>query len=216
MRCDDPIGINSFLLEYPGMSLRPSRASDIVLSGIFTFSAKPEDGEKIEDSYQIEIVIPAAFPRANPRVTELGKRIPRNADYHVYRNNTLCMGSPIHLLMKIYKEPTLSGFSKTCLIPYLYAMSYKLKNGGSFIFGELAHEKKGLIDDYMSLFGLNTKEQVIQAQNLLGMKKRIANKKDCPCGCGKLLGKCRFNFRISYYRRMAPRSWFKALLSLDK
>lgn len=94
------------------------------------------------------------------------------------------------------------------MVPYLFAVSNKIQSGGEFVFGELPHGKKGIIDDYLDLFGLKSHEQVLNTIILLGMKKRLANKKPCPCGCGKRLGVCSFNYKINQFRKMAPRSWF--------
>ena len=77
-----------------------------------------------------------------------------------------------------------------------------------FIFSELAHGMHGIIDDYKELFGLDTSEQIINTLALLGNKKRIANKKPCPCGCGKMLGKCSFHLRINHFRKITTRLWF--------
>ena len=72
-------------------------------------------------------------------------------------------------------------------MPYLYAVSKKLQYGGDFAFNELAHGELGIIADYCDLFGLKKREQVINVLELLGMKPRIANKKPCPCECGRRL-----------------------------
>ena len=64
-------------------------------------------------------------------------------------------------------------------MPYLYAVSYKLKNGGDFVFGDLAHGDQGIVDDYSILLGLATRFQIKQAIHLLGVKKRIATKQLC-------------------------------------
>jgi hypothetical protein len=68
---------------------------------------------------------------------------------------------------------------------------------------------EGVIDDYAKLFGLQEREQVIRALDLLGMKRRIANKKPCPCGCGRRLGRCSFNVSLGKFRDWASRTWFR-------
>lgn len=192
------------------MSLGPSRDSSIVLKGVFSFSAKFNGGTEITDSYQLEIAIPAVFPRAIPIVKEIGRRIPRDGKHHVNRDNTLCLGSPLRLMQKISEKPSLVGFSEKCLVPYLYAVSNKLQNGGGFAFSELAHGESGIIVDYLDLLGLKKREQVINALKLLGVKRRIANKKPCPCECGRRLGRCSFHRKLNSYRNITPRSWFRA------
>ena len=191
------------------MSIEPSRDSFIILKGVFSFRAKPAGGKEITDSYELEFTVPSAFPRAIPIVKEIGRKIPRDGKYHVNSDNTLCLGSPLRLMQKISAKPSLVGFSEKCLVPFLYAVSNKLQNNGRFVFSELAHGKPGIIFDYLELFRLKKREQVINALRLLGVKRRIANKKPCPCECGWRLGKCLFHRKLNIYRNMAPRSWFR-------
>lgn len=209
MTKDDVYGVRQFLKDYPGMSVAPSRGVILILKGLFSFSAQPTDGVEISDSYRLEITVPKTFPQDIPIVKELERKIPRDGMHHVNPDDTLCLGSPIRLLQKISEHPNLVGFAECCLVPYLYAVSHKLRFGGSFAFSELAHGMQGIIEDYLDLFGLKKREQVIQTLTLLGMKRRIANKAPCPCGCGLRLGKCRFHHKLNKYRNMASRSWFR-------
>jgi hypothetical protein len=89
------------------------------------------------------------------------------------------------------------------------AISKKLHGDGEFIFSELAHGAKGIIDDYMELFGLKSDDEVFRALELAGLKRRIANKKPCPCNCGLRLGICSFHNKLNQMRGLASRSWFK-------
>ncbi len=192
------------------MSLVPSRGSSLVLEGVFSFSGMPKNKLSITDSYQIRITVPEKFPRAIPTVVETVRKIPLDGEHHVNNSDgSLCLGSPLRLLQKIYENPSLVGFSENCLVPYLYGASHKLQTGEDFPFGELRHGDKGIIDDYLVLFGLKTADQMKQALLLLGIKERIANKKTCPCGCGQRLGKCSFRQKLNRYRKLASRSWFR-------
>jgi hypothetical protein len=161
------------------------------------------------DVYELEVEVPPSFPKGIPRVKELQGKIPRNANFHVNGDESLCLGSPIRLLKNIGKAPTLSGFAATCIVPFLYAVTNKLQNGGQLAFSELAHGERGILDDYMELMGLKRREEVPQALDLLGIKRRIANKQACPCKCGRRLGECSFHRKLNEFRGLAPRSWFK-------
>lgn len=205
----DDKDLNEFLLSYPGMSIRPSNINELVLEGKFRFIAKAVDGIKIEDCYELMMFMPHNFPSELPRVVEIGNRIPRDGKHHINPDDSLCLGSPLRLLEIISRRATLIGFVEDCLIPYLYAISIKMKFGDDFIFGELAHGVEGIIDDYLDLFNLETREQLIGAFKLIRMKRRHANKQKCPCGCGNLLGKCKLNLKIIRYREIIPKSWFK-------
>lgn len=198
-----------FLSDNPRMSIIPHTDLGICIKGKFNFVAFIQGYKEIEDTYNLKITVPAQFPRDIPTVKEIDKKIPHRKEFHINGDGSLCLGSPLRLLKKISDTPTLSGFTEKCLVPYLYAVSYKLQNGGNLLFGELAHGKNGIIDDYSYLLGLPSCEQVQQAIQLLGIKKRLANKKPCPCGCGKRLGACPFHLKLNAFRKMAPASWFK-------
>lgn len=203
------IDVGSFLQDYPDMMIVPVKDDAMVLQGKFKFSATPKDMQTIIDSYCIKIFISEEFPRAIPRVIETVPKIPRDGNHHVNYDDTLCMGSPLRLLQKISEKPNLVGFAENCLVPYLYSVSYKIQTGKGFPFGELAHGDKGIIDDYISLFGLKTKDEVRRTLKLLCMKERLANKNICPCGCGKRLGKCSFRYKLNTFRNIASRTWFR-------
>lgn len=202
--------IERFIRDYPEMSIAPSRIPATVLKGVFSFTARPNGGVEISDSYHLHIIVPETFPEEIPKVTEIGQKIPRDGNHHINGDDdTSCLGSPIRLLKLISKKPTLVGFAERCLVPYLYAVSLKLQFNAEFPFGELTHGGKGVIDDYLNLFGLNSQEQVLGTLELLGKKKRTANRSLCPCGCGRRLGVCKFNKKLSKYRHMANRLWFR-------
>lgn len=203
------IDAEAFLQNYPGMSLKPSRQSDLHVSGTFAFYAMTSSGPEIRDQYDLKISVPQKFPKELPRVEEIGNKIPRDGQHHVNPDGSLCLGSELRLIEKISKQPTLTGFAVECLEPFLYAMSYKLECGGEFIFGELAHGNKGIIEDYMEIFGVKTHHQVIEVIDRLSLKKRVANKKKCPCLCGQRLGKCSLRMTINRYRRLKHRSWYR-------
>jgi hypothetical protein len=205
-------GMREFLRDYPLMAIRPSAGQNLRLKGQFVFAAHHAKQGGIQDSFALEIIVPKEFPRDLPKVTETGGKIPRNGDYHVNPDGSLCLGSPLGLLVKTSKAPSLSGFANNCLVPYLFAISRKLQTGGPLPFGELAHGAKGLFADYAHLFRLKTSKQVSYALTLLGMKKRRANKLPCPCGCGIRLGRCKFNFRLREFRCLASRTWFRSQL----
>ena len=210
-------GIQEFLQDYPGMAIRPTQeGSMLTLSGTFDFSAKFGESKEITDSYRLLILVPDSFPRSIPEVKEIGNKIPRNGDYHVNSDDTLCLGSRLRLLLKISSKPTLNGFTEECLVPYLYAVSHKLSFGGKFLFSDLSHGTLGELRDYVDLFGLKELEQARATLYLLTMKKRLANKHPCPCGCGRRLGKCSFNDRLKRIRDLADRNWFLPLFSLDR
>ncbi|MBE2204839.1 MAG: hypothetical protein IAE94_10925 [Chthoniobacterales bacterium] len=206
-------GLDEFLNDQPFISIQPSNGNPLLLEGDFQFCAEHEGHPRINDTYNLQISIPRDFPRRTPTVTEIGGRIPRVDDFHVNGNGTLCLGSRIRLMARLQAEPTIQGFSKNCIVPYLYAMSLKLTHGQDFIFGELRHGVHGELDDYKELLGLKRNDRVVPALLCLLKKKRLANKMPCPCGCKKRLGKCDLNVTVRKFRSILPKAWLREVVT---
>ncbi len=203
--------IKKFLDNYPYISIVPDCRNGVLFAGRFDFIVNEQDGNPlVNDSYELEIYIPHTFPRSLPVVKEKGGKIPNDGKHHVNRGEkSLCLGSPISLLRILYSEPSVVGYVKNCLIPYLYAVSLKINHGIDFVFGELPHGNEGILKDYSNLFGVYDADELIRILRLLTIKKRLANKKICPCGCKGRLGRCNLHYILNDLRKMAPRSWFK-------
>lgn len=200
-----------FLDVYTGMALKPSLSDAFVVQGDFLFAATVEGADtSIVDTYHLKIEIPRCFPRDVPKVWELNQIIPRDGEHHINNtDDTLCLGSPIRLLQKLSKEPTLVGFAKRCLVPYLFAISHKRRGGAGFYFSELAHGTPGIISDYQDIFKIKDKDKIPYAMKLLRQKRRLANKHPCPCNCGRRLGKCRLHIKLNAFRDMLFQPWFR-------
>ena len=209
----DKAEVNSFRRDYPDMVSRPERGFVAVLKGKFRFEATFLGKSPVRDSYCLVIKVPDGFPKEVPSVFETGRRIPHDGKHHVNPDGSLCLGSPLRLKWVLHKDPSLIGFAEKCIVPYLYSMSRHLLHGEPFVFDELAHGYEGEINDYCSLFGLKALEQVLPILSLLAIKKRCANKKQCPCGCGLRLGKCRLHFRLNEFRRIESRFYYQSVMS---
>lgn len=210
MRFEERIGLRRFLEAYPGMRVLPSSGDTLRLKGGFAFEADYEGGPLIKDEYQLQIDVHRSFPDTLPVVRELGGRIPRHADHHVYADGALCLGSPLRLHLLLHAEPDLVSFARRCILPYLYAATHREEHG-AYPFGELSHGRDGLLNDYARIFDVDSPEQAAATLSLLGIKRRLANKHPCPCGCGRRLGVCKFNARVRELREQYGRPLFKRL-----
>lgn len=195
------------------MARRPAEERRLVVAGDFDFCAVADGLPALTERYSLRIEIPRDFPNSLPAVFETGGRIPPISSYHVNPDRSLCLGSPLRLRWVLSHTSTFMAFAEKCIIPYLFAISHKLRNGGNLLFGELLHGRRGEMADYVDLFQVQSTAHGRLALSYLGMKKRRANKRRCPCGCEKRLGACRYNAHLRKFRALAPRSWFRALLS---
>ena len=206
-----PPDLDQFLTDYPDMAVYPSLYRGVELRGEICFRAQPQGRPEIIGRYALQILLPLNFPADLPSVIETGGQIPRDADHHINQDDfTLCLGSPLRLLLKLSRQPTLLGFIEGCVVPYLYAIDHKLKFGGPFVFDELDHGVPGALKDYKELFQVDSIEKAHATWLLLTLKKRRANKRPCPCGCGQRVGRCAFNSRLRRFRKLASRSWFRS------
>ena len=208
------IKLEDFLDKHRAMSIKPSKDDGLVVEGKLYFTAKTDGYREVQDFYRIRIKIANNFPSAIPEVEEIENKIPRKEEYHINPDNTLCLGSSLRLLQLLSKNPTLEGFIEYCLIPYLYGVTLKIDDDIDLIFGELAHGEKGIIDEYEKIFGIKGKDSIKEVVQMLSMKRRVANKQTCPCGCKNRLGKCKskLNIQINKFRYFASRSWYKQYL----
>jgi hypothetical protein len=207
-------GIDEVLARHSALRIVPS-AEGILLRGQVSFHVAPEGLEPIADSYQVEIKIPGTFPKRIPSVWETGGRIPRT--YHKLQDGSLCLGSRTRLQIAVTESPSILRFIDRCLIPYLYGYSFSEKHRRP-PFGELAHGEAGTRDDLAVLFGTTRLDSVRVFAQLAASKKRIANKKQCPCGSGLRVGCCH-NRQINRLRSLLGRAWFRRVrdsLSLDR
>lgn len=204
--------IDEFLERHPRIRARPTDSSGLIFEGTHELNAIYPGGNLILETINLRIL--AERPQANYiHVWETGGVIPRSPDYHVNDNGTLCLGSPLKLISLCEENHSLNHFFEMCVEPFLYRILHKLK----FDYcpgGELEHGSKGVVYDYCELLGLREAQDVVQALNLLSLRKRLANKERCPCGCNLRLGKCNYNDRLKHFRKLASRGWFRGQLSL--
>lgn len=199
-------GLDDLLRTYPGLRLAPSRPGVVRLAGTLAFTMEAAAKVRISDAYEIELLIPDSFPDDVPLARETGKRI--RHDFHRLTNGYFCLGAPTRLKLTLACHPTLLGFIEHCLIPYLYSYSHLIQYG-ELPFGELAHGADGLLDDLGCLYGAPA-AAAPGLVSLTALRKRVANRKCCPCGSGRRLGTCHHG-AVNSLRERLGRRWFRGL-----
>ncbi|MCB9887061.1 MAG: hypothetical protein H6838_16335 [Planctomycetes bacterium] len=177
-----------------------------MLVGQFDFTGT-RDSVAITDHYDVEIQVPATFPHDLPQAFERGGRIA--STFHTNPDDgSMCLGSPLRLAQRVAETPTLTGYADNCLVPYLYAHSY-LKLHGTLPWDDLPHGDAGILSDYGKMFRARNADEVIAFLALLSLRRRVANKRPCPCRSGRRLGACHAR-TISRYRRVWSRRKFRS------
>jgi hypothetical protein len=140
----------------------------------------------MKDEYFIEITIPSNYPVKIPQAREVGGRIPHT--FHTNLDGNLCLGAPIKNSKAFSKKKTLLGFIENCLVPFLYAFSYKVQKG-KLPFGELPHGHKGIVQCYKTEFQTNDIKIIVGFLKILAQYD-FPGFDECPCHSGKRLWKC--------------------------
>lgn len=202
-------GLFEFLLEQPDLDVASAGDDGVLLEGVFGLDATHEFAGRQFARYHLRILIPWRFPSLLPRVYEMGEVIPRTPDFHVnLHDGSFCLGSELRLREFLLTSRRIDQFFGYALVPYLYAVTVKLRCGGSFIFGELRHGVVGLLQDVASRLAI-PEARAAYGLYLGTLRRRVANKRRCPCDCGRRLSKCATHHRINTLRSCVGRAWLR-------
>lgn len=205
-----PRHIVSFISNYPMFRMSPSSGERFILNGSYEGWLNYEQHGEIYVDYELEIHVEQDFPSSLPTVMELSNKIGKRLDNHVNSDGTICLGSPIRLKMVLKRKESLTHFFEACMLPYFYAVTIKIDTGNPFIFGELAHGRLGLLQDFQEMFELDDVKKVYAMLKLLSMNRKDGNKQLCPCGCEKRVSICQYFKKVQQMRKSISRSeWEK-------
>lgn len=163
------------------------REHETAVSGELPFEASHDGHAEIADSFEIELLIPKAYPRMLPRVRETGEKI--DDDYeHVYEDGTLCLAVPIEERRIFGRQPRLLGFVNHLVVPYLYGYCY-WKRYGEHPFGEQKHGADGITQYYVERLELRGEVAALAIVAYL-YEHGYRGHHSCPCGSGRIVRKC--------------------------
>lgn len=188
----------------------PTITSDAVLAGTLQCRAVGKGGVELDETYSVEIRISRRFPDVVPVVFETGGRIPMS--FHRNPDESLCLGAPTALRLALSQSPTIGGFIDTVVMPYLYGHAYHTRFG-VMPYGELLHGRAGLEQHFRTYFRVPAATNIAALLVLVGLRRRVANKRPCPCGSGRRLGRCHHS-EVNRARKALGRAWFRGQLAL--
>jgi hypothetical protein len=202
-----PSPVEAGLLQrYPEFVRRPMPGGGVRYVGYIERAFTADDLPSITDAFHLEIKISSRHPKVLPRVYETAGRIPNS--YHKLTDDALCLSSPLRLAVALHQTPDLCTFFERFVIPYLYRYAY-WEMFRTDPWPELPHGQPGLVQDYIKIFNAASPEQAIEFLKRLGERKRVANKRPCPCGSGSRVGRCH-HLRLEKLRGVRPRGWYRA------
>lgn len=132
------------------------------------------------DNYLIEIEIPPDFPTSVPRVKEIGGRIPRIVDRHIFTNDCVCLFLPDERWKYWPRGSRFSEFMRGPVNDYFASQTYFEQND-RWPFGERRHAQLGILDYYAEELGTLNLRVIQRCLELLALD---ALRVDLPCYCG--------------------------------
>ncbi len=172
------------LADYP--NLKMIYDSEVpCLTGIISLS---DEAGKVIDTYEILIKSSSNYPTSFPEVFELGGKIPKNIDWHIYSNGSCCIASPPEESLACIDGIDVSIFIKKHIFPYFYNQTFRRENG--YFLNERSHGDLGWLEFFFEKLNTKNINIVIRALTLLSKEKKIDRTARCFCGSGKKFRKC--------------------------
>lgn len=179
--------VNDALIKYPKLSFNRRKS---LVSG-FIEIINPETNKVLED-FNIQIKIPHDYPKKQlPIVKEIGYKIPRGEDRHVYENpdGQFCLTTPLQEFLICRKGISFSEFLNDIVYPFLATqMAISLDWIKEFPQGEYSHGTAGILEDYIDFLGVGNVETVINCIKM-ALNKNIRNT-ECFCGSNLKVKNC--------------------------
>jgi hypothetical protein len=144
------------------------------------------------DRYQVEIHPSPLYPFRFPYLFEIGGRIPRIMDWHIYPDTgSCCVDIPPSEILHCREGLSLANYIRRFAIPYFANQTYRIKEG-YYKNGEYSHGVMGMLEFYMPVLRCNDPLKTLQLLELYcsGTAGNRSIFHSCFCGSGKKMMNC--------------------------
>lgn len=153
-----------------------------------TLNLNDENGV-YQDSYQIKIKPKDSYPLRFPYVFEVGGRIPRNVDWHIFEGEgNFCIASQPEEILVCNNGLTLLGFIENQIKPYLYNQTFRYKYG--YFLNERSHGDKGWIEFFEDELKTNNIKNIIFVLSFILERNPPDRRSKCFCDSEKKFRNC--------------------------
>ncbi len=163
-----------------------------------------KDGdEQLRGRFDIRITIPENYPYGFPELRELSRKIPREADRHIYNNGNCCVTVPQQQMIDASKGISLYDYIFSYVLPYLANQIY-FEEYGRWANGEYSHGLEGHFEFYKDKLDIDNLNGFGEAFEVLLKSKVLDRNEPCFCGSGKRYKKCHQNAVLDL-QRLGPK-----------
>ena len=178
--------------------------SNIVVCGtylLFKNGAIANPAGPITD-FDIEIVLSDRYPNREPKVFEVGGRIPRCPERHVNDEGDCCVTVWENWLV-CAEHHSFAAFLNGPLNEFFLGQ-YWFEQTGTWPFGERTHGPKGLEEAYADALGIPHKKKDLIYHLRLLSKDWPKGHWLCPCRSGKVLRHCHRAEMMALHEKVPP------------
>jgi hypothetical protein len=150
-------------------------------------------------SFEISIEFGISFPKRFPIVREIGNRIPKTPDRHIYTDTgALCLAVPPKEILICERGINTLRFLNEILVPHLAMQAYR-EIDEEYPIGEFSHGNAGIKEFFLELF--NTQNQALVAEGIeFALSKKIPNRNVlCFCNSSKKIKDCHLDAMKDLY-----------------
>ena len=153
-----------------------------------SFPVFAADGQVL-DRYSIRIRFPDRYPDELPVVEEVGGRIPRTADRHVFTDSGACCVLLEETRWEVFRVgDSFRTFLEGPVQAYFLGQSL-VERGEEWPFGEWSHGALGIAEYYAEILETTDLTTIRRFVNLLALSQAKGHH-ECFCGSGQRLRRC--------------------------
>jgi hypothetical protein len=146
-----------------------------------------EDGAEI-DRFDVEIVLSGRHPRELPKVYEVGGRIPKIVDRHVFPGGHACLFVSGERWRHWPSGTSLADFLEGPVHSYFVGQAY-FELSKEWPFGQRSHGYEGIFESYAEMLRVTDPRTITRYMVALARRK-LRPSSPCPCGSRRPIHSC--------------------------
>lgn len=194
--------IATVIEKYPKLDRELTSEGKVILKGELEII---DTCGKFWEAFEVEIHSVSGFPLQFPQVFEVGGKIPRIADWHIYDDTkSCCVAVPPEESIACKQGISLVKFMDDFVLPYFFNQAFR-RVEGFYKNGEYSHGVQGIFEFYDETFKTEGKvDEVVRLMKKMALTSTKPRRThDCFCGSRKKFRRCH-------------REAFNKLLDLDR
>jgi hypothetical protein len=183
------VDLKQVMEKFPELEILHDNGIPRLIEGFIDIYDKPG---VLWGDFNIRITIPEGYPYGFPLLREIGRKIPRDVDRHIYDDGNCCVTVPQQQIIESVTGISIYDFFLKYVVPY-FANQIHFELYGSWANGEYSHGLKGHFEFYRDKLCLKNRLDFIEVFKILLNQKSMKQGELCFCGSQKKYRTCHSN-----------------------